>query len=172
VSLSKKSEKKQKKPILEAKKVDLEEKRFEGIKINTALRWDRTNDVQGHKPKWNIECVHCKYTVDNPWMALKYIWYYFFNKQRLKPMPMALRHSTLTGDKDSEGRDANIMCYKCPRCAWFITFYVMDDSSYLSEIRDKYREGYRKFIPSIDDWSDESEEIARQLEALGYFGGR
>jgi len=121
------------------------------VKLKATPRWYRTEDVQGHAPKFNIRCVHCD-------------------------MPMTLRHSVIVGPVlDStlgEDTDISVMSYKCPRCAWFIRFNVVDKKKYLRRVIKKYRNGYRKFIPTCDDWSDESEEIKKQLSALGYWGGR
>ena len=121
------------------------------VKLKATPRWDRTEDIQGHVPKFNIRCFHCN-------------------------MPMTLRHSVIaisTADTAlDEDNDANIMSYKCPRCAWFIKFNVIDKKRYLKKVIKKYRKGYRKFIPTCDDWSDESKEIKKQLSALGYWGGR
>ena len=89
---------------------------------------------------------------------------------------MALRHSVITflaiDTALSENNDVNIMSYKCPRCAWFIRFNVVDKIRYLRKVIKKYRKGYRKFIPTCDDWSNESEDIKKQLSVLGYWGGR
>jgi hypothetical protein len=89
---------------------------------------------------------------------------------------MALRHSVISNPAaDStldDDNDANIMSYKCPRCAWFIRFNVIDKRRYLKKVIKKYRNGFRKFVPTCDDWSDESKEIKKQLSALGYWGGR
>lgn len=121
------------------------------IKLKATPRWERTEDIQGHAPKFNIRCFRCD-------------------------MPMALRHSVIADPKISlaadEDNDLNVMSYKCPRCAWFIRFNVIDKKRYLKKVIKKYRDGYRKFIPTCDDWSKEQEEIGKQLEALGYWGGR
>jgi len=91
-------------------------------------------------------------------------------------MPMTLRHSVIDDPKGrrilDEDNDVNIMSYKCPRCAWFIRFNVIDKKRYLKKVIKKYRNGYRKFIPTCDDWSDESPEIRRQLAVYGYWAGR
>ena len=105
------------------------------VKLKITPRWDRTDDIQGHTPKFNIRCVHCD-------------------------MPMTLRHSVIaeavTNPMFSDNNDANVMSYKCPRCAWFTRFHVVDKRRYLRKIIKKYRKGYRKFMPTCDDWSNES----------------
>lgn len=120
-----------------------------GLKVTP--RWDRTENAQAHTPKFNIRCFHCD-------------------------MPMALRHSVITAPAvktvSGDAKDVNIMSYKCPRCAWFIRFSIVDSRRYLKKVIKEYRKGYRKFIPTCDDWSNESKEIKKQLSALGYWGGR
>lgn len=156
------------------KKIEKELKVIEtnvpAIKLLRTPRWERSYSVEGHKPKWEIRCWHCAFKVRKPWDAIKWIWYYFTDRERVKGMPMAIRHGNASYASDTEG--ANIMSYKCPRCAWFISFYVVDDADYITKIIKDYRGGENKFVPLCDDWSDESEEIGRQLAALGYWGGR
>lgn len=82
---------------------------------------------------------------------------------------MAIRHASAVCT--SEPRGVNVMSYKCPRCAWFISFFVIDDVEYVTKLIEEYRQSSHGFVPTNDDWSDESEEIGRQLEALGYWGG-
>ena len=83
---------------------------------------------------------------------------------------MAIRHGTAAYASPGEG--VNVLAYKCPRCAWFIQFFIVDEVEYIDEIIDKHRGGSYRFVPLCDDWSDENEEIGRQLEAMGYWGGR
>jgi len=121
------------------------------VKLKVTPRWDRTEDAQGHSPKFNIRCFHCD-------------------------MPMTLRHSVIADTKTilalDEDTDVNVMSYKCPRCAWFTRFNVVDKKRYLKKVIKKYRKNHIKFIPTCDDWSNESNEIKKQLSALGYWGGR
>jgi len=49
---------------------------------------------------------------------------------------------------------------------------VIDDNKYLKKVVKKYRNGYMRLLPSNDEWSDEDELIKKQLENLGYWGGR
>ncbi len=129
-----------KKPLIKITTIHDSGKR---VKLKATPRWDRTEDIQGHTPKFNIRCFHCD-------------------------IPMALRHSVLpdpaTNSALDEDNDANLMSYKCPRCAWFIRFNVIDKKRYLKKVIKEYRGGYRKFVPTCDDWSDESEEIKKQLD--------
>ena len=109
--------------------------------------WKRTNDVYGHRPKFDIDCKHCG-------------------------TAMILRHSTVSrGSDDPEKRkdgefELNYACYKCPICAWFIRFDVRDDVEYMKKVLD-LRQGIDKLI-TLEDW-DETEEIKRRLENLGYW---
>ena len=121
------------------------------VKLKQTPRWERTDDIQGHKPKFKIHCFHCQ-------------------------MPMGLRHSVITNPNEPSPTDndtiENIMSYKCARCAWFIRFSVLDTKRYLKKIVNKYRRGFRKYIPKWDDDSEESALIRKQLAALGYWAGR
>lgn len=123
------------------------------IVIERTPGWERTNDVQGHSPKFPIHCFRCS--------------------DQGKTMPMALRHSTVYLEDADEPSDCGInhMAYKCPRCAWFITFHVVDEGEYLKRVLEDFRHGNQKLVPECDNWSDEHEEIGRQLQALGYWGG-
>lgn len=140
-----------KKQIPKFKLIHLQHNVKKRVKLKRTPRWERTYDIQGHKPKFQIRCFHCE-------------------------MPMSLRHSVIIdpamATANEEDTDLNVMSYKCPRCAWFIRFNVLDSNRYLKKVIKKYRKGYRKFIPSIDDWSEEEELIKKQLAQLGYWGGR
>ena len=140
--------------------------------------WERTNDVQGHKPKFDVMCGRCAKSLD-------------------KQTKMQIRHSVLRLSEDAQkevyykdyppeepwepNRDAfdvevdlNVMAYKCPHCAWFIKFYVQDDMEYIQEVFKK-RKYSPKFIPlwETDELSEaELQEVQRQLQALGYWAGR
>jgi hypothetical protein len=107
--------------------------------------WEQTHDESGHKPSFAVKCFHCG-------------------------EELVLRHSTIHYHQDeNHAVGLNQMCYKCPKCAWFVRFNVIDDKEYLEEVHEI--RGKRGKVPSKDEWS-ENEEIARQLEGLGYFGGR
>jgi hypothetical protein len=124
----------------------------DAIKLPRSPAWERTNDVQGHKPKFEIRCFRCE--------------------QNGIHMPMAIRHSQIFLDgrsDEEEGKEINQMAYKCPRCAWFIRFYVVDDLEYLQKVKKEYRKGSHKFIPSCDNWSEEFELIGKKLKSLGYW---
>jgi len=135
----------------------------EGIKLEATPGWERTDDIQGHRPKFKIHCFNC-------------YMHSILNGGEPQYIPMGLRHSViiLADAKafDNEGIDMNQMSYKCPRCAWFISFRVLDDKKYIRKLWRKDREGFLKFIPDCDDWSEEDELIKIQLAALGYWGGR
>ena len=86
---------------------------------------------------------------------------------------MVVRHSTIVTSKIKKDEDVamNQMCYKCKYCAWFIAFMVEDSPRYLKHVVKKHRKGNSKLVP-VDDWTSDDEKVAKQLEALGYFGGR
>jgi hypothetical protein len=46
-----------------------------------------------------------------------------------------------------------------------------DEDEYIHKIIDR-RDGICLYLPPHEEWKKESEEIRRQLEALGYVGGR
>lgn len=140
--------------------------------------WERTNDIQGHKPKFEVICVRCKASLDTT-------------------TKMQIRHSVLRLSPNAQKEvlfkdhppeepwepekeefdpdiNLNIMSYKCPFCAWFIRFYVQDAREYIQELFRK-RQYSIKFIPlwETDDMSEEElKSLERQLKALGYWAGR
>lgn len=117
------------------------------IRLQKTPKWKRTNTAVGHEPKFNIDCKMCG-------------------------MPMALRHSTIALDIDDGERNLNQnqMCYKCPACAWFIRFFPVDDNDYCKKVIE-WRDGSKSFVPTVDDWSNESDKIKQKLIDLGYWGG-
>jgi len=148
----------------------------EATKLTPA--WERTNDIQGHKPKFNVICGRCKQSLGTE-------------------TKMQIRHSVLRlsvnaqkeimfkehppkepWEPDKETFDPeinlNIMSYKCPHCAWFIRFYVQDSREYIQELFKK-RQYSIKYIPlwETDEMSEEElKEVERQLVAYGYWAGR
>jgi len=153
------------------------------VVLDKTPAWRRTNDLQGHEPAFKIHCWRCKsiagerikeiqYQIENGAdkdEKLKLLEEWF----KLETMPMALRHSIVTVDEENHDRpiEINQMSYKCPRCAWFVRFYVIDDVEYLKQVFE-WRDKKQKFIPSVDNWSEEHAEIGRQLQAMGYWAGR
>ena len=114
--------------------------------------WERTDDIMGHRPLFHIGCRFC----DDRKMVVRHSGI------------MDIPHAPIFG----EGNGANLMTYKCAECANVIRLYVVDTCEYLKEIRDKYRDGGVYYVPTDDEWSKEDKDIAKQLAALGYFGGR
>lgn len=86
---------------------------------------------------------------------------------------MLLRFSEIAFDDKIRGSKTciNHICYKCPVCAWIVRFDVGDDEDYLFSVL-KMRGNAMHFQPDASEWIGESEKMARQLEGLGYFGGR
>ena len=112
------------------------------MKSNTNQGWSETDNIYGHKPKFEMKCAFCKST-------------------------MRLRHSTILPDNS-----ANCMAYKCPSekgemCGWFIRFFITSNEKYLMKIRDKYRKGENFFVPVEDFRNDDA--IKERLESLGYW---
>ena len=132
----------------------------EGVNVEKTPKWKRTFNARAHEPKMPVKCFHCG-------------------------TDMGMRHSTLFfHDDENDRNELNRMAYKCAECGWFVRFNVIDDTQYLKEVHEKYRNGKsldpkeKKFVrgkslvPTKEEWSDEDKEKARQLEALGYWGGR
>ena len=118
----------------------------DGVTVEKTPAWDRTHDIEAHKPKFPVTCFHCQ-------------------------TEMRLRHTTLLfHDNDDYKYELNQACYKCPRCGWFVRFNIIDDTDYLKEVDAKYRPR-KSYHPTLEEWS-EDKETERQLEGLGYWGGR
>jgi len=87
---------------------------------------------------------------------------------------MFIRYTQIIPDRDrvlGVSEPVNQVAFKCPECAWVARFNVRDKKEYLEEIINR-RNGRLLYLPPKDEWEKESEEIARQLESLGYVGGR
>jgi hypothetical protein len=63
-----------------------------------------------------------------------------------------------------------IVKYKCPACGWFAVFEPETDKEYLKGIL-AMRAGQNTITPTVEELV-EDKAIKRQLEGLGYFGGR
>ena len=115
--------------------------------INTT--WRRTNDIIGHEPLFDVKCRFCgsKMVLRYSHIIMKDVWSWATSKP------------------------SNSLGFKCPKCAWYVRFYVEDEPKYLKKILD-LRNGANLFYPRYKEWADEDKEIARQLQALGYWGGR
>jgi len=113
--------------------------------------WEETGDILGHRPKFDIDCRICT-------------------------TKMVVRHSGILYEECmpifGKGMGVNMMTYKCPKCANVIRFKLPWDMEYLRKIKDGFRGGNTWYTPTKEEWTEESMEIARQLTALGYFGGR
>ena len=107
--------------------------------------WVRTNDLRSHVPSFEIKCRHC-----DSKMFLR-----FSEVYATRYITIAIRHAL------------NVVEYKCPRCSLTQKFFVEDTPEYLREVLDM-RDGVRLFIPPVDEWKSESEEIKQRLEILGY----
>lgn len=107
-----------------------------------SVGWMPTGDELGHLPNFDIKCRICD-------------------------TPMFMRGTTV-GIRDDFDVGINIICYKCPRCDWFITFEVRRPKDEIEGIL-KMRGGNKKLIPK-DMWltHEEEELIKQKLESLGY----
>ena len=110
------------------------------------IEWERTENAIGHRPKFEVKCFHCG-------------------------TKMVVRNTKLLLDAEKIQLPANIMRYKCPNCAWLVDFEVTDTPQYLRRVA-RFRHGATFLVPDTEVWASEDEKIARQLEGLGYFGGK
>jgi len=105
--------------------------------------WKRIKGIEGHAPiKKSLKLV-CKYC----------------------NIPLTLRYSVVFNVIPF-----NELGYKCKRCGYFQRFDILEELEYINEVI-KRRDGEATYIPPLEEWS-EDDETARQLEGLGYFGGR
>jgi hypothetical protein len=87
---------------------------------------------------------------------------------------MFMRYSEIGLDDKVTGNtktNINYVGYKCPDCGWMARFDIDDDHQYFWDVV-KMRGGGMHFQPDSDEWGRESDKVAEQLAALGYFGGR
>ena len=110
-------------------------------------KWKRTNDIVGHKPKFRVYCRFCDED-----MICRY--------SAVFPEPNLLHGFTVAG---------NQLAFKCPTCGYHIRFNVPDDKEYIDKIY-ALRQN-KSYHHSLEEW-EENELIKKQLEALGYWGGR
>jgi len=110
------------------------------------ITWERTNDEQGHKSLFEIKCKYCN-------------------------IDLMFRGSLIMKPKSKEQIiGMNKVGFKCKRCGFYRPFYVEDTKEYLGKIL-KIRNDVSLFTPNWETWSEDDEK-RRQLEALGYIGGR
>lgn len=111
--------------------------------------WKRATDIHGHEPLFEVRCKFCG-------------------------EKMFTRYSKVFPARDVAygiSEPTNQMAYKCPECAWVCRFNVVDEQGYIKELLDR-RGGVDLYVPPVETWISENEQIRRQLEALGYVGGR
>jgi len=110
--------------------------------------------MTGHCPTWSVLCKFCA--------------------DRGEWTRMFLRYSLIILGRSEAlcmSEPVNQIAFKCPECAWVTRFNVTDDTEYLKEIVER-RKGRLLYLPPVEEWGKENEEIARQLASLGYVGGR
>ena len=101
------------------------------------------------------------------WKRVDTIWGYeptFEPKCRYCGIPLQARFSVIYDDYSLLAK------YKCPSCGWFSGFEIDGDKEYHKEVFEK-RGKVHTITPTVEELS-EDEGIKRQLEGLGYFGGR
>lgn len=124
---------------------------------NTPL-WEKTDNVIGVKPTFDVICSVC------------------FASRGIRTN-MVMRRSRIHTVTDirmhygiKEFRPyAFDVAYKCPDCGWYMVFGVAVDATYALHIRE-LRGGKSDYVLPLEYWDDD-ERVAKQLEALGYFGG-
>lgn len=108
--------------------------------------WERTEDAQGHRPKFAIWCRFCDTD-----MVIRF--------SAIFPWPNHLHGFFEAG---------NQLAYKCPKCGNHVRFNVNDDKDYCQKIYEL--RGGKQHYHSLEEWED-NELIKKQLEGLGYWGG-
>ena len=88
----------------------------------------------------------------------------FEMKCRFCKVDMQARFSLVYGDYSM------ILKYKCPSCGWFAEFDLDLDKEYQKWVFEA-RGKIQAITPKMDEFR-ENAEISRQLEGLGYWGGR
>jgi C4-type Zn-finger protein len=106
--------------------------------------WNNTDDLVGHEPNFQIDCVHCQST-------------------------MFLRTSRIYFQRTSMSYEGpiNSLGYKCEECGYIQRFEVVDTEENLLEIVNR-RKGSTFYVPDMGEWAKESERRKQRLEALGY----
>ena len=140
--------------------------------------WERTNDAYGHKPKFAVTCFRCgeemplrHSVVDLPednegglsinQMSYKCKFCAWFITFRVKDDADYLRKVL------KEYRSRNVTCPVCEGKGNFETGKV-DVNHVVSELNKVL--AVKQLVP-VEDWKSDDDEIAKQLEALGYYGG-
>ena len=108
-------------------------------------KWERTGDIEGHRPMFNIRCRHCDED-----MFLRYT--------QVLMRKNKLRHA------DS---DCNQMAFKCWRCGNMERFNVRDKRKYLLAML-KRRKGITLYYPPKSKWASINPFVKKKLESLGY----
>ena len=140
--------------------------------------WERTNDILGHRPTFDVICVRCetslgrktKMQVRHTGLKIsKAAQMEMYFKEHPPEEPWEIKKEPFDHEVN-----LHLINYKCPHCAWFIRFQVPDTREYLQEIYKK-RQYNLKFVPlwETDEMSEEElKSIERQMVALGYWAGR
>ena len=109
-------------------------------------KWERTNDIAGHRPLFRVYCRFCDEDMVQRYSAVF-------------AAPNLLHGFAEAG---------NQMAFKCQKCGSHIKFNIVDDREYMEKIQAIRGSGQHH---PISEW-EENEQIKKQLEALGYWGGR
>ena len=140
--------------------------------------WKRTKDAYGHEPKFKVMCFRCgkemplrhsyisvededePISINQMSYKCKYCaWFITFNvKDDGKYLQKVM--------KKYRARDVG-----CPVCKGKGHFHTGDiDTGKIVDELNKVM-GTKKLVP-VEEWTNEDAEVKRQLEALGYYGGR
>lgn len=120
--------------------------------------WQKTYDELGLKPTFKIYCATC-------------------DLARSVKVEMVMRRSRIHNVADMRVHYgthtyrpyAFDIAYKCPDCGRYIVFGVAVPTEYALKIKE-LRGGESDFLLPEEIWS-ENEQVAKQLAALGYYGG-
>jgi len=115
---------------------------------NFGSMWKKTHDAQGMSPKFDMKCPMCR------------------NKMVLRNS--LLEHETKGGSNFDTTLLYNHAKYKCIRCGFIAPFDVVFENDYWVEVLTA-RDNQRLYVPPLEEWASEDEQVAEQLKNMGYF---
>lgn len=111
--------------------------------------WKKSNNEMGYTPTFDIKCYFCG--------------------SEMFPR-LSLMEVEGKGDSIHSVTLAFKIAYKCAKCAWLVTFQITTENEYWTKTL-LLRGNRMLYYPPLEVWNEEK-SIRRQLEGLGYFGGR